>query len=130
MQERRQEARKSLMAYTQVFDLYAGVLIGYLGDLTLKGAMVIGDRPLVVNTTLTLAVELPELEGVRASRIIFPARVVWCEQDISPDYFNIGFEFSQVKPEQKQIVQAIIRKYEFQRDMPNYPIKPSANPKG
>jgi hypothetical protein len=92
--------------------------------------MVIGDRPLVVNTTLTLAVELPELEGVRPSRIIFPARVVWCEQDISPDYFNIGFEFSQVKPEQKQIVQAIIRKYEFQRDMPNYPIKPSANPKG
>jgi hypothetical protein len=130
MQERRKEARKSLMAYTQVFDLYGGVLLGYLGDLTMKGAMVIGDKALVEDSKLTLAIELPELEGVKASRIIFPARVVWCDQDISPDYFNIGFELLDVKPEQKPIVQAIIQKYEFQRDMPNYTIKPSANPKG
>jgi len=44
MQERRKEPRKPLMAYSQVFDLYGGRLLGYLGDLTMKGAMVIGDR--------------------------------------------------------------------------------------
>ncbi|HRQ22592.1 MAG TPA: hypothetical protein PLF42_04100 [Anaerolineales bacterium] len=46
MRERRKQERKSLIAYTQVFDLYGGYLLGYLGDLTLLGAMVICEKPL------------------------------------------------------------------------------------
>jgi len=118
------------MAYTQVFDLYGGRLLGYLEDLTLRGVMVIGDKALPEHSKITLAIELPELEGVSASRIVLAARVVWCHEDISPDYFNIGFEFLDVKSEQKGIIEAIVRQYEFQRALPNYPIKPTASPKG
>ena len=42
MQERRKVQRKNLMAYTQVFDLYGGYLLGYLGDLHLQWGH--GDR--------------------------------------------------------------------------------------
>jgi len=118
------------MAYSQVFDLYGGRLLGYLGDLTLQGAMVISDKDLTVNSMLTLAIELPELQNVTATRLIFPTRVVWCDQDISPEYFNIGFELLLVKPEQAEIIRAFVRQYEFQREMPHYPIKPSASSKG
>lgn len=130
MQERRKETRKPLMAYTQVFDLYGGRLLGYLGDLTTTGAMVIGDRSLPKDLKLTLAIEIPELRNVKASRMILPARVVWCEPDISPEYFNLGFEFLEVKPEQMQIIEAIVKRYEFQREMPNYPINPSSGLRG
>lgn len=130
MQERRKEPRKSLMAYTQVFDLYGGNLLGYLGDLTAKGAMVIGDRSLPKDLKLTLAIELPELRNVKATRMILPARVVWCDADISPMYFNIGFEFLEIKPEQVELIQAIVKRYEFQREMPNYPIIPSTGLRG
>ena len=44
MQDRRKEQRKNLMAYTQVFNLYGGYLLGYLADLHLQGAMVIGNK--------------------------------------------------------------------------------------
>lgn len=125
MRERRKEARKSLMAYTQVFDLYRVNLLGYLGDLSLKGAMVIGDKPQANDTEMTLAFELPELPGIDAIRMTIPARVVWCEPDVSPEYFNIGFEFKQVKGDQKAIIQAIIEKYEFRRDLPDYPFRAS-----
>jgi len=125
MQERRKEPRKNLMAYTQVFDLYGGYLIGTLGDLTLTGAMVISERTMDENTELTLAIELPELPEVSVTRVTFSARVVWCHQDLSPDYFNIGFEFKKVPPEDQKVVKAIIDNYEFRRDSPNYPIKPS-----
>ena len=125
MQERRKEPRKNLMAYTQVFDLYGGYLIGTLGDLTLTGAMVISERTMDENTELTLAVELPELPEVSVTRVTFSARVVWCQPDLSPEYFNIGFEFKKVPPEDQKVVQAIIDNYEFRRDSPNYPIKPS-----
>lgn len=126
MQERRKETRKNLMAYTQVFDLYGGFLLGYLSDLTLKGAMIICDRSIEENIDLTLGIELPELPGIDSSRVTIPARALWCQQDISPEFFNVGFEFKDVTDEQKEVIQAIIENYEFRRDVPpNYPIKPS-----
>jgi PilZ domain len=129
MNERRKAPRKSLMSYSQVFDLYGGQLLGYLGDLNLLGAMVIGDKPVAKGTNLTLAIELPELPGVRATRMVIPARVVWSEQDISPNFFNIGLEFMEVRPDQTSIIQAIMETYEFQRNVPSYLIKPSASQK-
>ena len=127
MQERRKAQRKNLMAYTQVFDLYGGYLLGYLGDLHLNGAMVIGNKLISENTELTLAIELPDdLPNINIPRIAIPARVVWYQQDISPEFFNVGFEFKEVTPEQKIVIEAIIENYEFRRDLPNYPLKPSA----
>ena len=126
MQERRREPRKNLMAYTQVFDLYGGYLLGYLGDLHLNGAMVIGNNLITENTEITLAIELPELPNIDMTRITIPARVVWYQQDISPEFFNVGFEFKEVTPQQKIVIEAIMKNYEFRRDMPNYPPKPPA----
>jgi hypothetical protein len=125
MRERRRETRKNLMAYTQVFDLYGVYLIGYLGDLTQQGAMVIGQKEMKENTELTLAIELPELPDITASRITLPARVVWSQEDISPEYFNVGFEFRDVTQDQRNVIQAIIDNYEFRRGTPDYPSKPS-----
>ena len=116
MQERRKAQRKNLMAYTQVFDLSEGNLLGYLGDLHLQGAMVIGEKNLEENAVLTLAIELPELPDIAVSRITIPARAVWCKQDLSPQYFNIGFEFTELKPGHAKIFQAILEKYQFHQD--------------
>ena len=115
------------MAYTQVFDLYGGHLLGYLGDLHLQGAMVIGEKLMTENTELTLAIELPILPNISTSRITVPARVAWCKPDISPEFFNVGFEFKVVTPEQKTVIESIMQNYEFRRDMPNYPPKPPAS---
>lgn len=124
MQERRKQERKSLMSYTQVYDLYGGILIGYLADLNLLGAMVISEREIAQSTELTLAIELPELPGVTALRITIPARVAWLQPDLSPQYFNLGFEFLEVSDFQAKIIQAIIDIYQFRRDLPNYNIRP------
>jgi hypothetical protein len=124
MQERRKAQRKNLMAYTQVFDLYGGYLLGYLGDLHLQGAMVIGQRFMEENTELTLAIELPELPDTFTSRITIPSRTAWCQQDISPEFFNVGFEFKKVTPEQARMIEAIMNNYEFRRVTPTYITKP------
>jgi hypothetical protein len=126
MQERRKQPRKQLMSYTQVFDLYGGTLLGYLGDMNLGGVMVIGEKDVDVNTVFTLAIMLPELQGITAPRMTIPSRVAWCEQDISPEYFDIGFEFQKLQPAQAKIISAIMENYEFRRDIPKYDIKPSA----
>ena len=117
------------MAYTQVFNLYGGYLLGYLADLHLQGAMVIGNKAVPNDMEFTLAIELPDLPNVKASRITIPAHSVWCQQDISPEFFNIGFEFKEVLEDQKDVIKAIMELYEFRRDMPNYPVKPTTTRK-
>ena len=125
MQDRRRLPRKDLMSYSQVFDLSKGKLIGYLGDLNLIGAMVIGDETIAVEEKLSLSIQLPELPGFNAVRLTLPSRVVWCHPDLSPEYFNIGLEFEIVTDEQKRIIEAVIENYEFRRQPPNYPPHPT-----
>jgi hypothetical protein len=127
--ERRKEPRKNLMSYSQVFDLYGGSLLGYLADMNLHGAMVIGQKPLQENNTITLQVEVPDLEGVSVKRLTLPARIVWCESDVSPAFFNTGFEFRELTPEQAGVIQAIMDAYEFQRKLPDYPFRASTKSK-
>lgn len=125
MQDRRKLPRKDLMSYSQVFDLNKGKLIGYLGDLNLIGAMVIGDEAMKVDDKLLISIQLPELPKINATRLSLPVRVVRCNQDLSPEYFNIGVEFDLVTDEQKQIIEAVIENYEFRRQTPNYPPHPT-----
>ena len=125
MQDRRKLPRKDLMSYSQVFDVVRGKLIGYLGDLTPLGAMVIGDEVLKVDETLTISIQLPELPKINATRLSLPVRVVRCHPDISPEYLNIGLEFELLTDEQKNIIEAVIENYEFRRQPPNYPPHPA-----
>lgn len=125
MQDRRKLPRKDLMSYSQVFDLTQGKLIGYLGDLTQIGAMVIGDESLKEGEKLTISIQLPELPRISATRLALPVRVVRCQQDLSPEYFNVGLEFEHVTDEQKKIIEAVLENYEFRRHPPSYPPRPT-----
>jgi hypothetical protein len=125
MQDRRKQPRKDLMSYSQVHDLQDGKLIGYLGDLNLFGAMVISDHQMADNTKLNISIELPELPGTRDTSMLIAARVAWCHQDISPDYYNLGLEFDNPSDKQQKIIQEVIENYEFRRQSPNYPRHPN-----
>jgi len=125
MKERRKEPRKDLMSYSQVFNIHEGYLVGYLGDLNLHGAMVISDVELKTNKEMTIQIQLPELEDFSDMSITIPARVAWCEQDLSPEYFNVGMEFKQVTDRQRAIIEAVIAHYEFRRERPEYPQHPN-----
>ena len=121
MQERRKQPRKDLMSYSQVYDLHDGKLIGYLGDLTPLGAMVISDQRVKIDIELMISVQLPELPNIKDETMTLPVRVAWCRPDLSPDYFNIGMEFKTVSDKQKAIIESVIENYEFRRQTPNYP---------
>lgn len=126
MKDRRKQNRKDLNAYSQVFDLYEGTLLGYLGDLTTSGAMVIGENCLEIDHELTMQLVVPALEGNTVRRLSIPARVAWCEPDVSPQFYNIGFEFKDVSADQRKVLEAIIDAYEFRREMPQYPYRPAS----
>jgi len=114
MSEHRKETRKKLMAFTPVYDSNQRLLLGYVGDLTLLGVMVIGEKSLEINKEAMLKIEFPtDLSDV----ISIPARVAWCRHDESPQYFNIGFEFTEVTLQHTKIFQAILERYQFRQDI-------------
>ncbi len=125
MEERRKKPRKDLMSYSQVFDVHEGYLVGYLGDLNDLGAMVISDVKFKQDREMTIQIQLPELEDFSDETITLPVRVAWCQQDISPDYFNVGMEFKQLTGKQQKIIGAILENYEFRRQTPDYPPHPN-----
>ena len=114
MNNHRKESRKKLMAFTPVYELQHKTLIGYVGDLTLKGAMVVGEKPVDIDRHLILGIEFPEVPStMTTARIVIPSRVAWCRQDESPQSFNIGFEFSDISPENVKTIEAILERYQF-----------------
>jgi hypothetical protein len=118
MDERRKEKRKVLMTFILVHDQQRRTILGYLRDLTLQGAMVIGEHPQRVNSLLDLVFDLPtELEGVSSRRLILPARVARCLPDDAPLSYQVGFEFTQVTPEQEKIIAALLGRYHFSHQM-------------
>ncbi|MBI3164218.1 MAG: hypothetical protein HYZ24_06010 [Chloroflexi bacterium] len=60
MFDKRKEPRKKLMAFTPVYTLHPKTLLGYLEDLTLRGARVVGDVPLEADKHVTLMIEFPK----------------------------------------------------------------------
>ncbi len=114
MQDRRKQPRKKLTAFTPVYLSEKRTLLGYVRDLNLQGAMVIGEKALETGTQLTLEINFPgDLPGISATQVTLPARVVRCIPDNSPRSFNLGFEFSEVGPEQARILQALLDRYHF-----------------
>jgi hypothetical protein len=114
----RKESRKKLMAFTPVYELLHKTLLGYVGDLTPQGVMVIGEKPVEVGGQLTLGIDFPEsLPEIHAMRVVIPARAAWCKPDDSPHYFNIGLEFIEVSPENAREIDAILERYQFRNVM-------------
>lgn len=111
---RRRETRRKMMAFTPVYDLHPRMLLGYLGDLTMRGALIIGTSITTINKKSMLQIDFPsDIPDIPMIKIQLPARIAWCRQDESPQYYNIGVEFLEVTPEQSVLFQQILDRYHF-----------------
>jgi hypothetical protein len=118
MLDHRKEARKKVIRFTPVYKLQPKTLLGYLVDLNLRGAKVEGERAAEINQQVTLSIEFPsDLPEVPSAPFTIPARVARCVSGEGPTFYNLGFEFTDITPEQTRIIEAIIRRYAFGKEM-------------
>jgi hypothetical protein len=119
--ERRKLERKYLVVYSRVFDRKTGKVIGYLSDLTVKGAMIIGEHHLDSGEIFLLRIDLPESPEFKKDHIDLTAKSAWSRPDIDPVFFNTGFEFTDLQPGDEKIIELMIELYEFRRETEKYP---------
>lgn len=118
MSDHRRDERESLKTFTPVFRLNPRSVLGYIEDLTLRGAMVIGEKSMEVNKQMTLSIEFStDLPELGTSQIVIPARVAWCRKEETTKYFMIGFEFVDLTPENEWIIETFLHRYTFRRQV-------------
>jgi hypothetical protein len=118
MSEHRKEERKKLTSFMLVYALPEQILLGYLGDMTLRGAMVVGSRPVETDKALTLSIEFNEIPEIPNTKLTFPARVAWCKHEAQSPYYNSGVEFIDLTDQNKKVIEAILERYQFSKTPP------------
>lgn len=115
MNDKRKDPRKKIMAFTPVYALKPKTLLGYMEDLTLRGARVVGDVSIEEDKLITLSIELPkDTASLPSTPFIVRARVARSHTD-EAGFENLGVEFVDVTEEQMSILEAVIQRYEFKR---------------
>jgi hypothetical protein len=110
MEERRKIPRKYLMFYARVFDRKNGELLGYLADLTPKGAMLISETPIESGVSFRLKMDLPD-RFFTHDHLNFEAMSIWCNPDVDPKLFNTGFQMLFVDPQDVEVIQQINERF-------------------
>jgi len=111
MSDQRKIQRKKIMAFTPVYNHNKTVLYGYIGDLTMLGALVIGEKPLEVDTGATFVIDFPETPDFPARRMKIQAQVVWNRWQPDKQYYNSGIEFRNISEQNRTILEMILAKY-------------------
>ena len=118
MKEKRKVERKILTAFTPVYDHGKNTLMGYLRDLTLQGAMLVGSRPMTPQEDVTLTIEFQDTPEIPVTRITVPTRVAWCQHEEGSDYYNTGIEFLDLTHQDRKVIEAVLQRYQFRQEPP------------
>ncbi|MEH6669168.1 PilZ domain-containing protein [Halopseudomonas sp.] len=89
-QEQRRIERHQLGSYLQVFNRHSGRPMGYLGNISRQGMMLISDLPVMLGSFYELQLRLPGANDV-PDCVNFTAMSHWCRADASPGFYDSGF---------------------------------------
>ena len=110
--------RQQLPYYLKVFNRITDKPIGYIGNVSLDGLMLISQLPLLVGARFEMRLKIP---GQNAQRFIdFSATCQWCREDVTPGSFDSGFALVKPPAEFIEMVDALRQYFSF------YPLAASA----
>ncbi|MDF9774847.1 PilZ domain-containing protein [Pseudomonas baetica] len=105
--------RHQLPSFLKVFNSITGKPIGYLGNVSEDGLMLISQLPMMIGADFNLRLKIPASEGDQ--RIIdLQACCLWCHEDATPHHYDAGFSLQRAPAEYKQLVEALKQYFSFQ----------------
>jgi hypothetical protein len=112
MYKERRIARHQLSYCLEVFNGANGKPIGFLGNVSERGLMVISHLPLMVGVEFDLRLKLPAGDGSQQN-FLLKAICLWCHEDVTPQHFDAGFSLQWAPPEYGQLVNALQEYFSF-----------------
>jgi hypothetical protein len=109
--ERRIE-RHQLPYFLKVFNRHTDQPMGYLGNVSETGLMLISQLPLLVGPVFALQIKVPENDG-SVKLIDLDAHCLWSREDATPGNYDSGFKLVSTPPEYEQLVNALRGYFSF-----------------
>ena len=119
MYKDRRIERHQLPYFLKVFNGINDRPIGYLGNVSENGLMLISQLPLMVGADFDLHLKIPSDQGPQQN-IKLKARCLWCHEDVTPQHFDAGFSLLWAPPDYGELVSALRQYFCF------YPLPASA----
>ncbi len=113
MEDRRKYKRTDLIYYLTVFDRNTDNLIGYMGDISSGGTMILSEKPLEINTTYQLKIELSSIL-YKSEQIELDARCVRIKHDSNLNFYNCGLEFLKIERENIEKLREMADKFKIE----------------
>jgi hypothetical protein len=104
--------RHQLPCFLQVFNRLTDKPIGYLGNLSEQGLMLISQLPMMVDVEFELRLKIPGPEG-EVHAVDLTATCLWCHEDINPKHYDSGFRISQAPAEYGEVINALLSYFSF-----------------
>ncbi|NOR10642.1 MAG: PilZ domain-containing protein [Desulfovibrionaceae bacterium] len=112
MQKMRTMKRHHLFYYLEVYDVVSGALLGNLVDITTRGIKLVSKEQIPIDKTFVLRMVLPE--GYFPDKEIhFEGKSIWSGNDVNPDFFDTGFEVSNLDRDERRVIRELIDEVGF-----------------
>ncbi len=114
MDEKRKSVRRYLYNYSQVLDSDKNSVTGRLVNITPEGMMIMSDRPIERDTRFNFRMALPDGVAITdETDIRFEGNCRWCKKAYNPDYFDVGFEFTQLPETSRHTIDYLMKFHSF-----------------
>ncbi|KAF2410151.1 PilZ domain-containing protein [Pseudomonas antarctica] len=104
--------RHQLHCFLQVFNRLTDKPIGFLGNVSAGGLMLISQLPLMVDVDFELRLKIPGPDG-ELQTIDLTATCLWSREDINPQHYDSGFNVIQAGEEYGQLITALLNYFSF-----------------
>jgi hypothetical protein len=105
--------RHQLPYFLKVFNSVTDKPIGFLGNVSADGLMLISQLPMMVGADFDLRLKIPAGNGCQQV-IDLTACCLWCHEDATPHHYDAGFSLQRAPPEYEQLMQALTQYFSFQ----------------
>lgn len=111
MPNQRHISRLQLPSYLKVYNRNTDKPMGFIGNVSLDGMMLISELPLLVGARFEMRLKIP---GQPAQRFIdITATCQWCREDVTPGSFDSGFALVAPPVEYVEMICALRRYFSF-----------------
>jgi len=114
MHERRKHRRKCPRFPAVVLDQQTDRFVGYVGNLTPEGLMLVSDGPLEVGLESRFKIDLPE-EILGRRQFVFTASGLWCQAGAHSCTYCSGFAFQNLTAEDYDLIRQLMEDSVFLR---------------
>jgi len=114
MANQRRIQRHQLPYYLNVFNRFTEKPLGFIGNLSEGGLMLISPYPMMLGVRFDMRLKIPAQAGQQLRHVDFSAFSLWSSEDVTPGSYDTGFSLIEPPSDIREMITALHHYFSFQ----------------